>query len=92
LALAEIIEEIGSGKTAKVYRVKLHGFICALKIVKTEGMTDDMKQSLRREVELMSRLNHRYIVTLFGHEEKYLSHFDILLLDSLSFFFLLYFS
>jgi serine/threonine protein kinase len=90
LALAEIIEEIGSGKTAKVYRAKLHGFICALKIIKTEGLTDDMKQSLRREVELMSRLNHRHIVSLFGHEEQYISYFCILFLGFLYFFSLVF--
>jgi len=66
----EIIEQIGSGRTAKVFRVKLNGFLCALKIVKTEEMIEDMKQSLRREAKLMCHLSHRHVLSLLGHEER----------------------
>lgn len=62
---------IGEGSFGKVYkaRIKSSGHIVAMKFIVKKGKNERDLRNLRREFEIMTKLNHPYIITLFDSFE-----------------------
>eukprot|EP01060_Flectonema_neradi_P033874 TRINITY_DN5799_c3_g1_i1.p1 TRINITY_DN5799_c3_g1~~TRINITY_DN5799_c3_g1_i1.p1 ORF type:complete len:362 (+),score=61.50 TRINITY_DN5799_c3_g1_i1:65-1150(+) len=63
----ELGEECGSGKTSRVLNAvcKSNGKPRAIKVMNTEGMSTRELEMLQQEKEIMRRMNHDKIVTLY---------------------------
>jgi len=67
----DLIEEIGKGRYAVVYKSKLGGFICATKIIDLSVLDKTIRKQMNRELEFLQTLKkHPNILTVFGHEYK----------------------
>lgn len=65
---AYVLDElIGEGSFGKVYkaRIKSSGYVVAMKLIAKKGKNDRELRNLRREIEILTKLNHEHIITLF---------------------------
>jgi serine/threonine protein kinase len=61
-----LIEELGEGGAATVYRARdtATGRYCAIKILRSDGAADDMRERFAREGQVLTRLNHANLVVI----------------------------
>ncbi|CAD2219527.1 fused [Angomonas deanei] len=66
-----IVELIGEGSFGKVYkaRIKGTGHIVAMKFIVKKGKNEKELRNLRSEIEILTKLNHDHIITLFDSFE-----------------------
>jgi serine/threonine-protein kinase ULK3 len=70
----ELLQVIGSGTYATVHKAidKRTRQLCAIKIMDRKRFLNEKTDNLIREIEILKKLNHRYIVQLydFGSDSK----------------------
>lgn len=70
----KIIRFVNQGCYGKVYFVQhvATNFICCLKVIKKEGLDEQMKSQIAREIKIQSYLSHPNIVAIydFTHDEE----------------------
>lgn len=66
-----IVELIGEGSFGKVYkaRIKGTGQVVAMKFILKKGKNDRELRNLRSEIEILTKLHHDHIITLFDSFE-----------------------
>eukprot|EP01125_Pyxidicula_operculata_P019740 TRINITY_DN7177_c0_g1_i4.p1 TRINITY_DN7177_c0_g1~~TRINITY_DN7177_c0_g1_i4.p1 ORF type:complete len:280 (-),score=27.23 TRINITY_DN7177_c0_g1_i4:293-1132(-) len=64
----KILEEIGSGRYGKVFRSKLGGLVCALKVVQMYDLHESVKKSIYREVEITMSLSNPNVINTFAYQ------------------------
>lgn len=66
-----IVDLIGEGSFGKVYkcRVKGCGNVVAIKFISKKGKTEKELRNLRSEIEILTKLNHNHIITVFDSFE-----------------------
>ncbi|EPY20964.1 fused, partial [Strigomonas culicis] len=66
-----VVELIGEGSFGKVYkgRIKGSGQIVAMKFIVKKGKNEKELRNLRSEIEILTKLNHDNIITLFDSFE-----------------------
>ncbi|KAL2651659.1 hypothetical protein R1flu_019787 [Riccia fluitans] len=67
-AEVQLLDELGHGATADIYRAQWHGFEVAVKCLRPKcfGANTDSVDVFVREVEVLSKQRHPYILQLFG--------------------------
>lgn len=75
LGMFEIGKPLGKGKFGRVYlaRDRVHGFICALKVLhKNELQEVGIEKQARREIEIQNNLRHPNVLKMYGyfHDSK----------------------
>eukprot|EP00026_Physarum_polycephalum_P002161 Phypoly_transcript_02166.p1 GENE.Phypoly_transcript_02166~~Phypoly_transcript_02166.p1 ORF type:complete len:914 (+),score=232.60 Phypoly_transcript_02166:171-2912(+) len=68
---AEIIlnERIGKGTFGDVYRCKISGYTCAVKIVNIKSLSEAALKMMHNEIYFLETLHHENIIKFLGHEE-----------------------
>eukprot|EP01111_Echinosteliopsis_oligospora_P008723 TRINITY_DN2469_c0_g1_i2.p1 TRINITY_DN2469_c0_g1~~TRINITY_DN2469_c0_g1_i2.p1 ORF type:complete len:791 (+),score=270.97 TRINITY_DN2469_c0_g1_i2:221-2593(+) len=68
---AEIVlnERLGKGMYGDVYRCRVGGYSCAVKVVNIKGMNDTALRMMYNEISLLESLHHENIVKFLGCEE-----------------------
>eukprot|EP01103_Thecamoeba_quadrilineata_P014621 TRINITY_DN4399_c1_g1_i2.p1 TRINITY_DN4399_c1_g1~~TRINITY_DN4399_c1_g1_i2.p1 ORF type:complete len:650 (+),score=165.71 TRINITY_DN4399_c1_g1_i2:110-2059(+) len=65
----EVINQIGKGGTATVYKAKMAEQFVAMKVISLSGVRDRkrMRQVLAAEVEMMKEFHHPNVIRYYGH-------------------------
>eukprot|EP01124_Arcella_intermedia_P030911 TRINITY_DN6870_c0_g1_i2.p1 TRINITY_DN6870_c0_g1~~TRINITY_DN6870_c0_g1_i2.p1 ORF type:complete len:565 (-),score=120.52 TRINITY_DN6870_c0_g1_i2:36-1730(-) len=62
-----LLHKIGSGRFANVYKAKLGGFVCAVKILEGDNLKN---KETKREIKILANIkNHDHIIRFFGNTE-----------------------
>jgi len=68
---SEIIlnERIGKGTFGDVYRCRISGYTCAVKIVNIKSLSEAALKMMHNEIYFLETLQHENIIGFLGHEE-----------------------